>query len=76
MPNTPYHNKMTNIYKTTFINYYLMALESPIILVIKMTKITAIDHYVKLCRTVVYFIMQDRSVAFMYIIMLNSYVSN
>jgi len=76
MPNTPYHNKMTNIYKITVINYYLMALESPIILVIKMTKITVVDYYVKLRRTVVYFIVQGRNVAFMYIIMSNSYVSN
>lgn len=49
-----------------------MAPESPIILVIKMTKITAIDYFVKLCRIVVYFVMQDRNVIVMYIIMSNS----
>jgi len=41
MPNTPYHNKMTDIYKITVINYCLMAPERSIILVIKMAKITA-----------------------------------
>jgi hypothetical protein len=68
MPNTPYHKiEMTSIFKIVVNNYYLMSLESSTShLFGRYTKEG--DQDVKLCRTVVYLIMQNSTVEDVYLI--------